>query len=52
VQDIEDRLDAWLEANLDRPTRSAELDRLDTHIRQHRGEWLQFLHVAEVPPTR
>lgn len=51
VQDIEDRLDDWLEANLDRRSRSAELDRLDTHIRTHRGEWLVFLHDPEVPPT-
>jgi len=51
VQDIEDRLDAWLEANLGRQTCSADLDRLDTHIRAHRGEWLAFLHDPEVPPT-
>jgi transposase len=51
VQDIEARLDEWLEANLNRPTCSAELDRLDTHIRAHRGEWLAFLHDPEVPPT-
>jgi transposase len=51
VQDIEDRLDAWLEANLRRHTCSADLDRLDTHIRAHRGEWLAFLHDPEVPPT-
>jgi transposase len=51
VQDIEDRLDQWLEANLRRTTCSAELDRLDSHIRAHRGEWLTFLHDPEVPPT-
>jgi len=51
VQQIEDRLDAWLESNLRRRTRSPELDRLDGHIRQHRGEWLVFLHEAFVPPT-
>jgi transposase len=51
VQDIEDRLDAWLEANLDFRTLSAELNRMDQHIRSHRGEWLLFLHDSEVPPT-
>jgi transposase len=51
VQRTEDALDAWLEANLQRPSLSAELDRLDSHIRAHRGEWLVFLHDAEVPPT-
>lgn len=51
VQDIEDRLDAWLEANLERRQCSVELDRLDSHIRAHRGEWLAFLHDREVPPT-
>ncbi len=30
---------------------AAELDRLDRHIRAHRGEWLAFLHDPEVPPT-
>jgi transposase len=51
VQEIEDRLDDWLEANLQQPKISAELDRLDRHIREHRGEWLSFLHDPEVPPT-
>ncbi|MGH3515080.1 MAG: IS66 family transposase [Pseudonocardiaceae bacterium] len=51
VQDIEDRLDAWLEANLHQQPCSADLDRLDTHVRAHRGEWLTFLHDPEVPPT-
>ncbi len=51
VQDIEDRLDDWLEANLQRRTCGADLDRLDSHIRAHRGEWLVFLHDPEVPPT-
>jgi len=51
VQAIEDRLDDWLDANLRRHTSSAELDRLDMHIRAHRGEWLAFLHDPEVPPT-
>jgi transposase len=50
VQALEDRLDAWLDANLHR-RRSAELDRLDSHVRAHRGEWLTFLHDPEVPPT-
>jgi transposase len=49
VQEIENRLDDWLD---DLPqTHSPELDRLDNHIRAHRGEWLVFLHDAEVPPT-
>jgi len=51
TQDMEERLDDWLEANVQRRTRSADLDRLDTHIRAHRGEWLSFLHDPEVPPT-
>src|SRR5262249_3592226 len=49
VQEIENRLDAWLDG-LPRSL-SPELDRLDNHIRAHRGEWLVFLHDAEVPPT-
>jgi len=51
VQGIEDRLDDWLEANARRRTSSADLDRLDAHVRAHRGEWLVFLHDPEVPPT-
>jgi transposase len=51
VQNIEDRLDAWLDTNLGRRTISADLDRLDSHVRAHRGEWLSFLHDPEVPPT-
>jgi transposase len=51
VQGIEGRLDRWLEANLRRQTCSADLDRLYSHIRAHRGEWLAFLHGPEVPPT-
>ena len=51
TQDIEDRLDDWLHANLSRRTLSADLDRLDSHMRAHRGEWLSFLHDPEVPPT-
>jgi transposase len=49
VQEIEHRLDDWLDG-LPR-SRSPELERLDNHIRAHRGEWLVFLHEAEVPPT-
>jgi transposase len=49
VQEIENRLDDWLDV-LPRPA-SPELDRLDKHIRAHRGEWLVFLHNPEVPPT-
>jgi len=51
TQAMEERLDDWLEANLQRRTRSADLDRLDAHIRAHRGEWLVFLHDSDVPPT-
>jgi transposase len=51
VQELEDRLDAWLDSNLLRPTLSPELDRLDRHIRNHRGEWFVFLHEPAVPPT-
>jgi transposase len=51
VQRMEDRLDDWLDANLRNQTLSHELDCLDNHIRAHRGEWLVFLHDAEVPPT-
>src|SRR5262249_35093653 len=49
VQEIEHRLDAWLDG-LPR-TLSPELNRLDNHIRAHRGEWLVFLHHPQVPPT-
>jgi transposase len=49
VQEIENRLDGWLD-HLPRSA-SPELDRLDNHIRAHRGEWLVFLHDPEVPPT-
>jgi hypothetical protein len=31
--------------------RCGELNRLDNHIRAHRGEWLVFLHDPEAPPT-
>jgi transposase len=51
VQKLEQRLDDWLESNLQRRTLSDELDRLDRHIRHHRGEWFVFLHDPEVPPT-
>lgn len=51
VQEVENRLDDWLEANLRRHKLSPELNRLDNHIRNHRGEWLIFLHDPEVPPT-
>ena len=30
---------------------NADLDRLVMHVSSHRGEWLVFLHDAEVPPT-
>jgi transposase len=51
VQEIHNRLDEWLASNLRRRTMSPELDRLDSHIRAHRGEWLVFLQEPEVPPT-
>jgi transposase len=51
VQEIENRLDNWLDANLRQPSLSPELNRLDDHVRAHRGEWLVFLHEAQVPPT-
>src|SRR5581483_5158334 len=51
VQAIENRLDAWLDANLRKRAPSEDLDRLDAHVRAHRAEWLLFLHEPEVPPT-
>jgi transposase len=51
VEHIENRLDDWLDANLRKRTLSPDLNRLDEHIRAHRGEWLVFLHDPEVPPT-
>lgn len=51
VGEFENRLDDWLEANNRKHTLSPELDRLDRHVREHRGEWLVFLHDPEVPPT-
>jgi transposase len=51
VQEMENRLDDWLDSNLRQRALSPDLDRLDWHIRNHRGEWLVFLHEADVPPT-
>lgn len=51
TQAIENELDEWLEANNRKHRPSAELLRLDKHVRRHRGEWLVFLHEAHVPPT-
>lgn len=49
AQEIENRLDDWLDGL---PFRcSDDLDRLDNHIRKHRGEWLVFLRDPEVPAT-
>jgi transposase len=49
VQDIEDALDAWLDRV---PVNSSrDLDRLVNHVAGHRGEWLVFLHDADVPAT-
>jgi transposase len=49
VQEMENRLDDWLDG-LPRSV-SPALDRLDNHIRAHRGEWFVFLHDPAVPPT-
>jgi transposase len=51
TQNIEDRLDDWLDANARRRSCSDDLERLDKHVRAHRGEWLSFLHDPEVPAT-
>ena len=51
VQEMENCLDAWLDNNARRRQPSAELERLDKHVRTHRGEWLVFLHEPQVPPT-
>jgi transposase len=49
VQRIEDALDDWLDRV---PVgKSGDLDRLVSHVASHRGEWLVFLHDADVPPT-
>jgi transposase len=48
VEKIEDRLDAWIDAV---PTKDADVNRLVKHVASHRGEWLIFLHDAEVPAT-
>jgi len=49
VQEVENRLDAWLHAR--RRCEGPELRRLIDHLCGHRGEWLVFLHEAGVPPT-
>ena len=49
VQELENRLDAWLEAPRRRV--SPELDRLVSHLCAHRGEWFVFLSEPDVPPT-
>ena len=49
VQTLEDALDDWLDhVPVDG---SDDLSRLVSHVANHRGEWLVFLHDAEVPPT-
>ena len=50
VQKVEDALDAWLD-RVPGDDVSDDFDRLVTHVAKHRGEWLVFLHDAEVPPT-
>lgn len=49
VQEIENRLDAWLFDPRRRP--GEEVERLIRHLCAHRGEWLVFLHEPGVPPT-
>lgn len=49
VQQIEDALDDWQDRVPEGV--SDDLDRLVRHVASHRGEWLVFLHDAEVPPT-
>ena len=49
VQTLEDALDDWL--NHVPVDGSDDLSRLVSHVASHRGEWLVFLHDAEVPPT-
>lgn len=49
VQQIEDRLDDWLDAAA--PIDDADVWRLVKHVSSHRGEWFVFLHDAEVPAT-
>ena len=51
AQEIENRLDEWLEANNRKHRLSDELRRLDEHVRRHRGEWLVHLHERHVPAT-
>jgi hypothetical protein len=48
VAKIEDRLDSWLETA---PLKDPDVERLVMHVSAHRGEWLVFLHDAEVPAT-
>lgn len=49
VEKIEERLDGWLfDAS---PTEDSDVWRLVKHVASHRGEWLIFLHDAEVPAT-
>ena len=49
VEKIEERLDGWLFDAA--PTEDADVWRLVKHVASHRGEWLVFLHDAEVPAT-
>jgi transposase len=49
VQQIEDRLDDWLDAAA--PTPDDDVYRLVKHVASHRAEWLVFLRDAEVPAT-
>ena len=41
-------MDAWIDAV---PTTDAAVNRLVKHVASPRGEWLIFLHDAEVPAT-
>jgi hypothetical protein len=49
VAAIERRLDEWLDDW--QPRFGPAVDRLHTHVANHRGEWLVFLEDPAVPPT-
>ena len=52
VQEMEERLEAWLIDQYDRyASLSPELQRLCKHVANHEEQWLLFLHDPEVPPT-
>lgn len=49
VQELENRLDDWIEGNTQ--NRQVELARLARHLEKHRLEWLMCLYDPSVPPT-